>query len=415
RWLQFGAYSPVLRTHGTLDPLIERKVWEFPNPYRQVMIDSICRRYELVPYIYSECRRGLDSGRSLVAPMYHEFPEIEQAYKAPGQYMFGSDMIVAPVVTPIGSDSMGRVRVWLPEGEWHDAALGQVVTVTNPAGEWFERRYLLGEVPVFVRSGAIIPGQRDVDRLCDTSYPNLSFTVHPGSGGRCVVYEDDGVTQGYLEGRSVELTVEHRCSSTRRQVRVLPATGAYRGWQRKRDLDVRFELEIPPRSVRVGDVEIFRDVESGRGHWSFDAENATVVIHLGSVDLRSETVITVERARRPRATGASTSNNHVFDGLPGMLRRLKRIDTATRTLLGEDNRRITAVFRALQAIPDHPDKAAETVQLVRESVPEIAEILARHAQNYRSLESLNPLAPPTNSTILDSMQALAVATRQQFC
>ncbi|MEI2640626.1 MAG: TIM-barrel domain-containing protein [Microthrixaceae bacterium] len=150
RWLQFGAHSPMLRTHGTLDPLAERKVWEFPNPYRAIMIDTIRRRYELIPYIYGECRRGLDDGRSLVRPMYHEHPESECAYDLPGQYYFGADMIVAPVVEPIGEDSMGAVSVWLPEGEWFDTAHGGTLSIKSPSGESFKRRYLLSETPAFV-------------------------------------------------------------------------------------------------------------------------------------------------------------------------------------------------------------------------------------------------------------------------
>ncbi|HET8930360.1 MAG TPA: TIM-barrel domain-containing protein, partial [Acidimicrobiales bacterium] len=150
RWIQFGVYSPVLRTHGSLDASMERRVWEYPNPYRDVMIAAIRRRYALIPYVYGEARRCFDTGLCLVRPMYHEHPEVAAAYDAPGQYLFGSQMVVAPVTAPREDDTMAPVRVWLPKGDWFDVAHGARLSIADADGTWFTRRYLLDEVPTFV-------------------------------------------------------------------------------------------------------------------------------------------------------------------------------------------------------------------------------------------------------------------------
>jgi alpha-glucosidase len=91
RWIQFGVYSPVLRTHTTKTAESERRVWEYPSPYSGAMIDALRRRYELVPYIYGENRKCLDSAIALVRPMYYAWPP-EAAYKAKNQYIFGDSI-----------------------------------------------------------------------------------------------------------------------------------------------------------------------------------------------------------------------------------------------------------------------------------------------------------------------------------
>lgn len=404
RWLQLGAHSPVLRTHATLDPLAERRVWEFTDPYRRVMIATIRRRYELVPYIYGECRRGLDDGRSLVRPMYHEYPDLAAAYRAPGQYLFGTDMIVAPVVSPVEDDSMAPVRVWLPPGGWYDSAHGEVLTVARGTGQWFTRRYLLDEVPVFVRTGAVIPGQEAVDRLSDTCYPNLVLTIHPGPSGSAVLYEDDGTSQGYLTGSSVELPVSHECSDRHRVIDIGPARGSYRGWRRRRPVSLRLPLELPPSEVRVAGRDLGHSVTPEVGSWSYEPTNATLVITLPPLDLRSATRITITRR----------SPDTALNGVVGLMRRLMTVDLATRTLLGNDNRRMTGLRRELERIATEPDSAAALSARLRAALPQLVEVLAEHAEGQRSLEALNPQAPPTNSVILENMRRLLERTAQQF-
>jgi len=101
RWIQWGIFSPILRTHCTKDPALERRIWAYPNKYFEIMKDCINLRYELFPYIYTAARESHDSGVSLIRPMYYENPLNEDAYQYSGQYYFGNDMIVAPVTKQI--------------------------------------------------------------------------------------------------------------------------------------------------------------------------------------------------------------------------------------------------------------------------------------------------------------------------
>ncbi len=410
RWVQFGAHSPVLRTHGSLGPDQERRLWEYQNPYRTVMIDAVRRRYELVPYLYGECRRGVDTGSSLVRPMYHHHPDADAALDAVGQYQLGELMIVAPVVSPLEDDSMAGVRVWLPEGEWFDVAHGARIAIDDVAGEWIERRYLLSEVPVFVRAGTVVPGQRDADRLAAPSYPHLVVTAYPGAHGSHELYEDDGVSTGYLRGESVSTALDHAVDHQRRTVRIGPARGDYPGWRPVRPVDVQFVGEAPPRSVEVDGDELPWAPLRRDGHWWYDAATASVVVSLPGVDLRRGAV--VELARGDAVERVEVES--LLDGYPGLARRLDMVSESTRTLLEQDNRQVIAVSQAVDRISRDPSTADAELLAVRRRLAGLDELLERYEGTWRELSSLTPTEPPVALDTLGSARRLLTTTRSQF-
>lgn len=410
RWVQFGVHSPVLRTHGTLGLVEERRVWQYPDPYRTVMIEAIRHRYELVPYLYGECRRGVDSGLSLVRPMYHEHPDQADAYRAPGQYHLGADLIVAPAVSPRGDDAMAEVRTWLPPGEWYDTAHGARLVADGPRGRWVRRRYLLDEVPVYARAGSVIPGQHVVDRLDAPCWPTLVLTAHPGGDGHHDVYDDDGDSTAYLEGGSVTVPVDHVETKVRRRVTIGAAVGGYRGWRARRDVEIRFAGEAPPRSVRVDDAEVPWAPVATPGHWHLDIDRASVVVSVPDADLAAGFTVTVERSRRADRADVEA----LLDGLPGLLRRYDVISTATRAILADDSRRVVAVRRAAERVAAEPASAADELRGVRDAGREVAAVLRRAERAWRASEDLNPDKPPASTDLLAAMRRLLATTTRQF-
>jgi alpha-glucosidase len=313
RWIQFGVHSPVLRTHTTKNPKAERRVWEYPEPYSGIMVDALRKRYELVPYIYAESRKSCESGLSLCRPMYYEHPEEAAAYAARDQYWFGSQMIVAPVLTRASTrDEMAAVKVWLPEGRWFDTARGAFET----GGRVIRRRYLVSECPVFVRPGAIIPGQRPPTRLRPGSYPELVITAYPGGDGEYRLYEDDGISRAYTRDRCAWLPLAQKCTRSGRTLTIGPAEGRFDGFLTKRPVEVRLPGAVPPGRVSVGGKVLPWSLRPTDGCWSYDGDNATVIIRLAAVNLARGTVLTVveNRAAAPLA-----------DGLKGLMARLARV------------------------------------------------------------------------------------------
>jgi len=381
RWLQFGAHSPVLRTHSTKDPAQERRFWEFPDPYRSAMIDAVRRRYELVPYLYGQCRDALETGVSAIRPMYHDHPDSEHAYDAPGQYLFGDDLVVAPVVEPLGDDRMAPARVWLPRGEWYDTALGQRIVVRRASGDWVERRYLLDEVPVFAAAGAVLPGQMAARRLGAACYPHLSVTAYPGGDGSGELYEDDGITTGYLNGESVRARLRQSVTVSHRVLRIAPAKGTYSGWERHRPLDIRFVAEAVPASVEAdGRALPMATAADGTGarsddFWWFDAANASVVVHLSEADLAGGSTIRVKRDRSlPRDV------HRLLDGFSGLSRRLD----AVARLLGQvsppyqlhpDERLAVDLAQTARRITLDPSRMVPELRRARASLERLSEVL----------------------------------------
>ena len=94
RWIQWGIFSPILRTHTTKNPDAERRIWAYPEPYSDLMRDCFARRYAMQPYIYTEARKTYDTGRiAFLHPLYYDWPEAPEAYAAKNRYMFGDSIL----------------------------------------------------------------------------------------------------------------------------------------------------------------------------------------------------------------------------------------------------------------------------------------------------------------------------------
>ncbi|HEX8891831.1 MAG TPA: TIM-barrel domain-containing protein, partial [Terriglobales bacterium] len=197
RWIQFGIYSPILRTHTTKNANAERRIWAYPEPYSDIMRDLFHERYALIPYIYTEARRTYDTGVAFLHPLYYHWPEANEAYDMKNEYVFGSQMIVNPIVTP-GDKITGLVKqeVWIPKGEWVEKDTG--TQLTGPAK--LQRDFSIDQIPVFVRAGAIVPMAPPMQYTSQTPVDPLIVTVYPLKDGEIstyTLYQDSGDTRGY--------------------------------------------------------------------------------------------------------------------------------------------------------------------------------------------------------------------------
>ncbi len=314
RWVQFGVHAPILRTHCAKNPTAERRVWEYPSPYRDIMMEAIRLRYEMAPYIYTEARGAHDTGCSLCRPLYYDYPEEEAAYTAKDQYAFGSQLLLAPVLTPVSPrDEMAAVTLWLPEGRWFDTARGCM----EAGGGAITRRYLLSEVPAFVRPGTILPGQGQTLRLREGSYPSLILTAYPGGDGAYRLYEDDGISEDYQHGGCAWIPLSQHSSGNLRLVTIHPAEGGFPGFLAQRPVEIRLPASTPPLAVRAGEVELEWAYQLGTCGWTYDGDTATTIIRLPSVELTRGLTVTVElNPELPEALAT---------GVKGALARLVRV------------------------------------------------------------------------------------------
>ncbi len=206
RWYQFGVFSPINRLHSTKNEFNGKEVWRFRPEVRQVMGRFLRLRHALIPYLYTMNERFFRDGIPLVCPMYYRYPNEESAYAVPNQYEFGSQLIVAPIVSAqIAGVNRAKVKVWIPEGNWNDFFTG----MHYRGGRFLWMYRDLQSIPVLARDGAIVPMTSEISALAASQNPvRMTARIYGGADGSFVLYEDDNETTAYEEGDCVRTTIE---------------------------------------------------------------------------------------------------------------------------------------------------------------------------------------------------------------
>lgn len=299
RWMQFGALSPVMRTHSAKSAGLKKEVWNFAPEHADILRNTIRRRYALAPYIYTMARKAYDEGISLCRPMYYEWPEASEAYAFRNQYLFGDDILVAPV-TALGKEGYATVQVWLPEGKWYEWQTGTMLD----GGRTVERTFALDEYPVYVRAGAILPMYGDTVKNLNANDEEILLTLFPGGSGEFSLYEDNGDDKRY----AAEFARTHLKSvrdGNLLTVTVGKRTGDYRGMPAERKFSVKVLASAAPVSVTV---------DGAKADWTYLGEEFALVIEIPRTDCAAEKVV------RIRYEDAEVD----FNGVPAVARRMAR-------------------------------------------------------------------------------------------
>ena len=221
RWLQFGVYTPIFRTHATNDSKLERRIWKYSN-FEQLR-ETIRPRYQLFPYIYTAARETFETGVGMNRPLYYDWPEENNAYRFEDEYMFGNDMLVAPIYTP-SEDGYSHRRIWLPEGKWWDVTKRTL----REGGITFSDSFTTDEFPVYYRPGAIIVNY-PVQRTVQTTPDEIILKVVPGADGTGRFYEDDGTNQDYVSGKVANTYFTQKRDANSVTLRIAAREGSYEG------------------------------------------------------------------------------------------------------------------------------------------------------------------------------------------
>ncbi len=198
RWCQLGAFSPVMRLHSTSNEFMGKEPWNYGGEAERIVGDFMRLRHRLIPYIYTAERQISLGGRALCEPMYYSCPEAEEAYKCPGEYFFGPELIAAPITEKTGRSGMAKAKAFLPEGRWTDFFTGRIYD----GGKVIDMYRDTGSFPLLAREGAIIPLSDDMSPACDYS-ESLTLRIYRGDG-EYTLYNDDGVSLAYLDGAYYE-------------------------------------------------------------------------------------------------------------------------------------------------------------------------------------------------------------------
>jgi len=322
RWIQFGIFSPILRTHTTKNPDSERRIWAYPEPYSEVMRSAYQLREAMQPYLYTEARQTYDTGVAFFRPLYYDWPEEDAAYTSKNEYLFGDQIIVSPVTAPADKISgIATEQVWLPKGDW----------IERPTGKHFsgpttvDRNFTIDQIPVYVRAGAIVPmqpamlhtGAKPVDPLIVNVWP-----LAPGATSTYSVYEDSGVSVEYQKGVFARTPIKAAEGGDTLRVEIGPVEGSYPGMLKTRGYEVRLPADWPPERVTVNGKAVGFAKPGESGGWTFEGNTLTTVIPVPSGSVNAKVVVVVQRAH------GRVAQRDQLDGFAGAMTRLRGVDDA---------------------------------------------------------------------------------------
>jgi alpha-glucosidase (family GH31 glycosyl hydrolase) len=320
RWMQYGALSPIFRSHSSKNANLNKEVWNFSGQYYDALKEAINLRYELAPYIYTMARKTYETGISLCRPLYYDYPDADQSYKFQSEYMFGDDMLIAPIVEAMDK-GQSKLNVWLPEGnswfEWNTGTLlkgGQEVT----------RTFSLDEYPIYVKAGAIVPSYKQIQNL--SVQPDRSvIDIFPGANGSASVYEDAGNSKKYAtEYASTAITSKH-LSARNQEIIIKARQGTYPGMPVARTYLVRLVGAEMPRTITVNGKKVDYAVEPGNNTWNYDGKNLTVEISLPKTNCAQQQLISVQYEQ-----------NDQMDVNTGLVRKFRQLSKTVTALKFKD-------------------------------------------------------------------------------
>lgn len=196
RWMEWGVFCALFRTHGTRP---HNEPWTFgPGPLPTIR-SVIELRYTLLPTLYSLAVACALTGRPMIRPMAVAFPDDLECARLEGQFVVGDNLLVAPVM----ERGARAWRVYLPEGRWIHYWSGQLL----PSG-WHTVPAPLGQIPFFVRAGAVLPVFGKLGR-CAAECGDLCGLLFPGGDGSFSYYDEDGETEAYLQGGYTQVKLTH--------------------------------------------------------------------------------------------------------------------------------------------------------------------------------------------------------------
>lgn len=213
RWLQYAAFLPMFRSHGTDVP---REIWRFGDegsPFYDAIAACIRLRYRLLPYIYSLAAAVTLEGKAMIRALALEFPNDSHTHDVTDEFLFGPSLLVCAGTEPMyyGPNSqpltgvLRRRRVYLPDGRgWFEFWSGK----RHDSGQVIEAEATLEHIPLFVRAGSILPMAEPMQFVDEARGAPYELRVYTGDNASFELYEDAGDGYAYERGEYALVRIE---------------------------------------------------------------------------------------------------------------------------------------------------------------------------------------------------------------
>lgn len=263
RWMQFGLFNPMMRSHGTE---VYRELYYYGKegePVYDALLDAVKFRYRLMPYIYGTARKVTTDDDSFMRALIMDFKDDRNTWDNGRQFMFGRSLLVCPVVDPLYTEekivktdeNSGWDRhdsneyengwpavdwsrnktydVYLPSGaKWYD----YYTNALHDGGQTLKTDAPIAYSPLFVKAGSIIPLAEDMQYAQEKPWDYLTLKVYPGADAVFDLYEDEGDNYNYLEGKHSDIRLSW--NDKKKTLTIGNRKGGYEGMPMKRKFNI---------------------------------------------------------------------------------------------------------------------------------------------------------------------------------
>ena len=273
RWLQVGVFSPINRLHSSNSDFMGKEPWKRSFAANKVAEDFLRLRHKLIPYLYSANYRTHKLGEPICMPMYYKY-DLPDAYKPKNQYIFGSQLLVAPITQPANKRlNLACVDVWLPEGRWTDIFNGRIYS----GNRWVRMYRDMDSIPVLAKEGAIVPMYKNVGTNDLSLSQELEIHVWRGNG-HYELYEDDGETLEYQNGEFAITSFDLKEQNNSLSITITPPTDSKGLLPNERKMTLKFrDLMCNDISVTLSNEPItieLKDVKPMKNESKEELKNA---------------------------------------------------------------------------------------------------------------------------------------------
>lgn len=261
RWLQFGVFTPMMRSHGTEIPREIYYYGQAGEPVYDALVDAIKLRYRILPYTYSTAWDVTHNNSTFMRALFMDFADDAKALDNTREYMYGDAFLVCPVVDPqytpeevpdyengaeyvknIDFTKSSTMEVYLPAGaKWYDFYSNELYD----GGQNKQITTSFNRIPLFVRAGSIVPFGPDVQYSTEKAWDNLTIAVYPGADASFTLYEDEGDNYNYENGAYTEIPMTWNDRS--RTLTIGARAGSYPGMLSNRS----FTITLPDGTTKT--------------------------------------------------------------------------------------------------------------------------------------------------------------------
>lgn len=244
RWMQFGTFCPMMRSHGEGYP---REIYQFGekgNPIYDAIEKYINLRYSFLPYIYSTSWDVTANHSSMMRALVMDFAADKEALDINDQYMFGKSLLLSPVTRSMYTKKQDSIQVedfsqvktknvYLPKGtNWYDFWTGEKLD----GGQTHVKETPLDIIPMYVKAGSILPIGPKVQYATEKKWDNLEIRVYEGANGEFTLYEDENDNYNYEKG--IYSTIKFNWDDAKKALTISSRNGEFPGMLKERKFNI---------------------------------------------------------------------------------------------------------------------------------------------------------------------------------